>query len=220
MKRSYEQLSSQQQKQKQQQTIVQVARNLHMDMSVLSKTNQKIQKKCPDIRVDLKVDDKQLPYKLRLVLRKEGKEVSAMKMTATADTIKIASDTYEVEHRQKKYNSILRYVVILLASTMKYRNFPLQKMRSDAINWKSTKALFQRKFVPTQIFSNDLEVLQITPQVLQTIQNTQRLKQKMSGDQHDERKQWLWVQMELDLSTIVRKRLWSSLSNAIDRMIC
>lgn len=220
MKRSYEQLSSQQQK-KQQQQIVQVAPKLHIDMSILSRTNQKIQKKCPDIHVDLRVDDdKKKPYKLRLVLRKHGKEVSAIKITVSDYSITIASDTYDVEHRQKKYNSVLRYVVILLALAMKYRSFPIQMIHSNAINWKSVKALFQRKFVPTQILSDDLNVLEITPQVLQTIQNTQRLKQKMSGDQQNENKQWLWVQMELDLTTMDQNRLWSSLSNAIDRMIC
>lgn len=216
MKRSYEQLSSQQDKQK----VVQIAPNLHMDMSIISKTNQKIQKKCPDINVDLRVEDKQLPYKLRLILHRENKEVSAIKMTVSAYSITIASDTYDIEHRQKKYNSVLRYVVILLASTMKYRSFPIQTIHSNAINWKSAKALFQRKFVPTQIFSKDLKVLPITPQVLQTIQNTQYLKQKMSGDQQDDRKPWLFVLMELDLTTVVRSRLWSSLTNAIDRMIC
>lgn len=220
MKRSYEQLSSQQQKKKQQQ-IVQVAPKLHMDMSVLSKTNQKIQKKCPDIHVDLRVDDdKKKPYKLRLVLHKEGKEVSAIKITVSDYSITIASDTYEIEHRQKKYNSVLRYVVILLASTMKHRSFPIRTIHSNAINWKSAKALSQRKFIPTQIFSKDMKVLPITPQVLQTVQNTQRLKQKMSGDQQDERKPWLFVLMELDLSTVDKSRLWSSLSNAINRMIC
>lgn len=219
MKRSYEKLSSQQ-KQKHQQTIVQVAPKLHINMSVLSKTNEKIQKKCPSIRVDLKVDDKQLPYKLRLVLRKEGKEVSTIKITVSTHSMTIASDTYEIEHRQKKYNSVLRYVVILLASTMKHRSSSIRTIHSNAINWKSAKALSQRKFVPTQIFSKDMKVLPITPQVLQTIQKTQRLKQKMSGDQQDERKPWLFVLMELDLSTVDRSRLWSSLSNAIDRMIC
>lgn len=220
MKRSYEQLSSQQQKHKNQQQIVQVAPNLQVDMSILSKTNEKIQKQCPDIRVDLKVDDKQPPYKLRLVLRREGKKVSVIKMTVSIDTITIASDTYDIEHRQKKYNSVLRYVVILLASTMKHRSFPIRTIHSNAINWKSAKALSQRKFVPTQIFSKDFKVLQITPQVLQTVQNTQHLKKKMSGDQHDEDKPWLFVLMELDLSTVDSSRLWSSLSNAIDRMIC
>ena len=198
-----------------------MAPKLHMDMSILSRTNQKIQNKCPDIHVDLRVDDdKKKPYKLRLVLRKQGKEVSAIKITVSDYSITISSDTYEREHRQKKYNSVLRYVVILLASTMKYRSFPIQTIRSNAINWKSAKALFQRKFVPTQIFSNDMKVLPITPQVLQTIQNTQQLKQKMSGDQRDERKPWIFVLMELELSAVDRSRLWSSLSHAIDRMIC
>jgi hypothetical protein len=93
-------------------------------------------------------------------------------------------------------------------------------IHSNAINWKSAKALFQRKFVPTQIFSKDLKVLPITRQILQTIQNTQQLKQKMSGDQQDERKPWLFVLMELDLSAVDRSNLWSSLSNAINTMIC
>jgi hypothetical protein len=216
MKRSYEQLSSQQQKQQ----IVQMAPNLHLDRSILSRTNQKIQKKCPDIYVDVIVDDKKKPYKLRLVLLKERKEVSAIKITVSDHSITIASDTYDRENRQKKYNSVLRYVVILLASTMKYRSFPIQMIHSNAINWKSAKALFQRKFVPTQIFSKDLKVLPITRQILQTIQNTQQLKQKMSGDQQDERKPWLFVLMELDLSAVDRSNLWSSLSNAINTMIC
>lgn len=216
MKRSYGQLSLQQQ----QTQIVQVAPNLVMDMSVLSKTNDKIKKKCPDIQVDLRVENKQLPYKLLLMLRKEGKTVSTIQITVSAYSMTIASDTFERQHRQKKYNSVLRYVVILLASTMKYRSFPIQSIRSNAINWKSAKALFQRKFVPTQIFSNDMKVLEITPQVMQTLQNTQRLKQLMSGDQHDDRKPWEFVLMELDLSTADTSRLWSSLSTAITRMVC
>ena len=216
MKRSYGQLSLQQQKRQ----IIQVAPNLVADMSILSRVNDKIKRKCPDIQVDLRVEDKQLPYKLLLVLRKERKGVSAIKITVSAYSMTIASDTFEIENRQKKYNSVLRYVVILLASTMKYRSFPIQLIRSNAINWKSAKALFQRKFIPTQIFSKDLKVLQITPQVLKTLQNTQRLKQSMSGDQQDERKPWLFVLMELDLSTIDTHSLWSSLSSAINRMVC
>jgi hypothetical protein len=42
----------------------------------------------------------------------------------------------------------------------------------------------------------------------------------MSGDQHDDRKPWEFVLMELDLSTADTSRLWSSLSTAITRMVC
>lgn len=213
MKRSYQQVSSQQQ-------FVQLAPSLKIDMSILTTINQKIQKKCPDIQIHLLVQQKELPFKLRLELHKEGKNVSTIQIVVSAHTITISSDTYDMEHRQKKYNSVLRYVVILLASSMTYRSYPIQSIHSNAVNWKSAKALFQRQFVPTQVFTKNLRAQQITPQKLRIFQDTQRLKQTMSGDQQDERKPWLFVLMELDLSTIDQNRIMTSLTNAIDKMIC
>ena len=216
MKRSYGQWSPQQQKQE----IVQVAPHLVVDKSILSKTNKKIQTKCPNINIHLLVEEKQMPYGLRLVLRKNGKDVSQIKIRVSPHSITIASDTFQVEQRQKKYNSVLRYLVILLASTMRYRSIPMQVIHSNAINWKSAKALFQRHFVPTQIYTNELKVLPITLQILQILQNTQRLKQVMSGDQEEQHKPWLFILMMLDLSSIEKSSMMSSLSRALERMIC
>ena len=215
MKRSYKQVSQQQQQ------IVQVAPNLIVDMSILSTVNDNIKKKCPHIRVELFIKSDIKPYQLCLLLRKENKIVSEVKMSVCSDrTITISSNTIQ-EQREKKYNSILRHLVVLLALTIQYRGSPIKAVCSNANNWKSVKWLSQRKFTPKQVLANKThDVLQITPHVIQTLQDTQRLKQLMSGDIEKEEKPWRWVQMELDLSTTDPQRLWSALSAAITRMVC
>lgn len=218
MKRTRQQQSQQQSTISKQQ---QITPDLIADMSVITRVNERIQNKCPDIRVELLLEQEERPYKLLLVMRKEEEIVSAIQMTVSGGSITISSDTYKMEHRQKKYNSVLRSVVILLASSMKDRSRPIGHIYSDAINWKTVRTLFQRGFTPRQVLTNQFQSIQNSPQMIRTLGNTQKLKGLMSGDQHNDDKPWLFVRMELDLITGFNKTATQQhLSRSISTMVC
>lgn len=220
MKRKYQQQQKQQKKQ-QDQILTQVAPNLKLDMSIISQTNRRIQLKCPQISIELMVKD---ATNLVLALFKNELPISTIKINVCSDSITISSYTYEGEYRNKKYNSILRSILILLALSMRFKSKPIRYIYSDAINWKTIKTLNQRNFVPIQIYANQSPYfIQINSQIFTLINNTQRLKQMLSGDEHDERKPWLYIRMELDLQNETMKISQStknSLTNSITSMTC
>lgn len=192
-------------------------KSLQMDMSLLIEVNERIQRKCPDIHIDIKEDDK--PNEFQLVLYRKNQLLSMIQAKVSRDYITMASDTFRVEQRQKKYNSILRSVFILLSLTIEYGSQPIQRIVSNTVNWKSTKTLYQRNFVPTQIFANDPPyVLQINRQTLRNF--PEKVRQKMSGDQHDPNKPWVYVMMELNLDSIDPVRVHQTLNESIRRMTC
>lgn len=209
-----------QQQQNQQEQLTQITKGLLVDMSIISQTNRRIQQKCPNIHIQLELQD---TNNLLLKLYKDKRSVSIIKMNVS-NTITISSDTYGTENRNKKYNSILRSVLILLALSMQYKSKPIQYIYSDAVNWKTVKTLNQRKFVPIQIFMKEPPYFySINQQVFKVLENVQTLKTMLSGDEHDERKPWIYVRMELDLQMEQNKILQStktSLTNSISKMSC
>lgn len=192
-------------------------KTLQIDTSLLTEVNVRIQRKCPEIHIDLKKED--TPNQFQLVLYRNNQLLSMIQAKVNGDYITMASDTFNVEQRQKKYNSILRSVFLLLSLSVRYGSQHIQRIVSNTVNWKSAKTLYQRQFVPTQIFANDPPfVLQVTRQTLRNFSET--VRQKMSGDQHDPRKPWIYVMMELELQSIDPVRVHQTLNESIRRMTC
>lgn len=187
------------------------------DMSILSHANERIQQKCPHISVQLVVQD---PTHMRLDLHKEGMIVSTIRMVLSPPdhSCTISSDTLEREHRNKKYNSVLRSIVVLLVLSMGQ----IHTIYSDAINWKTVKALSQRQFAPLHVHTNDPPYrIRIDQEMIGIIRNTQQLRQLLSGDEHDERKPWVYIRMGLDLKNPgLTQSIQQSLSRAISAMVC
>lgn len=224
MKRKYsQQKQTKQQSLKQQQVfLTQVSPNIMVNMSILSRTNLRIQKKCPNLDIQLTIQD---DNNWLLELYKDKIPVSIIKMNVVFNTITISSNTFGIENQNKKYNSILRSVLILLALSIQYQSKPIKYIYSTAINWKTVKTLNQRNFVPTQIVTTNPPYFQtINQQIFKIFQDTQQLKKVMSGDEHDDSKPWIYVQMELDLlprkRDNIRQSTQKALTNSISKMQC
>lgn len=182
-----------------------------LQVDIISNANQIIQQTCPNIHVqlDVKTDEN-----MTLGLWKDAVEVSTIKIVVNPknNSFTISSDTFSAKDRNKKYNSVLRSIVILLAQSMS-----IQTIYSDAINWKTVRALLQRNYEAVEVYSqNPPYYHRVNQEINETLRSTQKLRQLMSGDENDERKPWLFVRMKLDLTTIKTQ----SLSRAIASMIC
>jgi hypothetical protein len=226
MKRKYsqqqQQIKKQQSLKQQQVSLTQVSPNIMVDMTILSRTNFRIKKKCPNLDLQLTIQD---ANNWLLELYKDKIPISIIKMNVIVNTITISSNTFGIENQNKKYNSILRSVLILLALSMQYQSKPIEYIYSTAVNWKTVKTLNQRNFVPTQIVTTIPPYFQtINQQIFKIFQDTQKLKKVMSGDEHDDNKPWVYVQMELDLlpreRDNIRQSAQTALSNAISKMQC
>lgn len=186
-----------------------------LQAGIISYANQVIQEKCPTIHAQL---DEETPDKMSLKLWKDGVEVSTIKIVVNPKdhSYTILSDTPSTRDRNKKYNSVLRSIVVLLA-----RSMSIHTIYSDAINWKTVRALLQRRYQVVEVGLKDPPYYRrVNQEINDIVRNTQKLRQFMPGDDYDERKPWLSVRMRLDLSTIQTQSVRSALSHATTSMVC
>lgn len=180
----------------------------------LSRINQNIHQKCGHNRFSFHIENKDMKSTSSIQLRLDGETVSTIDwyFEKTKDgKIQVTMDsTTQQQHRNKKYNTILRLATILMMPHVLYDGKNISTIRSDAINPISVRSLLRMKFQTDVVWDAKGNKLLLRP-------STQKMNQFFST--HPPQKiiteMWLPICPDMDM-TFYQKEL----ERAIQKMDC
>jgi len=123
-----------------------------VDQSILDSVNSRLQQKCPGMFIGIICSKRTPDCYLRLVYQDVILSQIQLDFIYLHDhgVLQMLSDTFETHFRKRKFNMLLRCVLLLLLPSMEYDNRPVLTLESHAQNPISAYALLRLGFSLSQ----------------------------------------------------------------------